>query len=158
MFIPTVFFSYTAIYRVMHFTYLIDARNNTYNMASNDKGVVYNNYLDKLEQAGEEMTYPAIPSRIIQSNFLELYVPYRKRHDRFINDGSSFSDIVCVKINDSIVDGIDWFNYYEKENYQIGIYAMIDITALKNGHYTVHIGFKNDKINCETIPFWKDVN
>jgi hypothetical protein len=123
-----------------------------------------------------------IQSKIIKSNFVELYIRYDYNVDDLMNiaveiEGVEFlSDLFEVLIDDYIQQNIEWHPNWNKNISDIGITAMIPINQLASGKHILKFRVKEklgEKIlkskylkskeylirefsQTVIIPFWKD--
>jgi hypothetical protein len=168
--IVSIVSTYLAIYRTMHWPNSFDSREYKWNMADGEY-MAYANYRDQITE--KDKSRVSIQSKIISSNFLDVFVLYERRFDFLINATETpdslktFASITGVQIDDSTYNDVSWSPYWNSEITNIGINAMLDITHLSNGKHILRVFTKSDQIDptdlehleqFETsIPFWKDV-
>lgn len=168
--IVSLVFAYTSTYKKMHWPNVFDARKYSWELAETQS--YYGNYRDEL--GDDKIGVCAIPSKIIRSNYLEVFVVYRKEfddyHDQNIanNNAEYLSDIYQIKIDDSLYTKLEWVSQWNRDVDQLGTFAMIPIDHLSNGKHLLELEAKfelEDELKAEemrrrsrlVIPFWKDV-
>jgi len=150
------FYSYAGISKTMHWDNIFDQSNYRSQLAPN-QDLRYSYYKDEL---GDEKPIGAvIPSKIIDKDLLELFIVYRKRFDQdFKKLGGKhpyISDLVKIRINDSIYQKLEWFPTWNRDNDQLGITTMIPIKDLPNGKHLLVLESTIDTTQSVVIPFWK---
>lgn len=167
----TLISSYLALYRTMHWPNLFDKREYKWQLAEGEH-MTYAHYRDQL---GEDLRSRVnIQSKIIQSNFLDIFVLYERRFDELISATAtpdslkSFAEITGVQIDDSSYQHLSWSTFWNEEISNLGINTVIDISHLANGKHILKVYTLSDNINYDDvdhketfeaiIPFWKDVN
>lgn len=169
--IVSVISTYLAIYRTMHWPNVFDKREYKWNMAEGEY-MSYAFYRDQTDSYHK--TRVSIQSKIITSNYLDIFVLYERRYDFLINATDTpdslktFAEITSIQIDDSIYQDIAWSPYWNEEVTNIGINTLVDISNLSNGKHMLRV-FTNssqiittDLVHLElfetSIPFWKDVH
>ncbi len=171
--------SYLNVYRTMHWPNIFDQRSYKWTMASSEF-LNHSMYKDLHQDNSSSMYY--IQSKIIKSNFVELYIRYDYNVDDLMNiaveiEGVEFlSDLFEVLIDDDIQQNIEWHPNWNKNISDIGITAMIPINQLASGKHILKFRVKEklgEKIlkskylkskeylirefsQTVIIPFWKD--
>ena len=164
--------TYLTVYRTMHWPNLFDSREFRWNMAAEDQYIHYGMYRDQMTT--EERSKINIQSKLISSNYLDVFVLYERRYDRLIhkieveNQANYFSNLIAIEVDDSAYTKINWYQKWSRDITNIGVSAMINISHLVNGPHTlkVYTKFELDKTEDpyhqgyveSIIPFWKDVN
>ncbi|MBI3134307.1 MAG: hypothetical protein HYZ14_06475 [Bacteroidetes bacterium] len=165
----TIISSYMALYRTMHWPNLFDGRAYKWQLADGDY-MAYSFYRD--QNSEHNRSRASIQSKIVQSNFLDVFVLYERRFDDLISQTPTpdslrtFADITGIQIDDSCYQQVTWNPYWNEEITNIGINTVIDISHLTNGEHLLRIYTDNTRINSSPnqesfevrIPFWKDVN
>ncbi|NRA92554.1 MAG: hypothetical protein HRU26_07690 [Psychroserpens sp.] len=164
--------TYLNTYKIMHWPNVFDARNYKGQMVNNP--IVISNQFYRSEQTGESVTAINIQSKIINSNFLELNIPYTGRYDQLIEALSEegkkafLQDVFSIKINNLEYKDLVWYKTYNQNDLYYGLSTVISIENLKNGIHHLEVScsnllLKNESISpytCEDIhtkvPFWKD--
>ncbi|MCB9224822.1 MAG: hypothetical protein H6582_11630 [Crocinitomicaceae bacterium] len=150
-----VIFTYNAIYKVMHWPYLLDSREHRWSMASNEQWIYPSFYRDSPENENEKIYGPSIQSDIINENYIDLIVPYDVDFDDNLTDDQYLEEDVLIFIDDSLYQ-VEWFNYRPKENDQLGMKSVIGIDHLNSGkHDLVVRSLANEEME-QKIPFWKN--
>jgi len=163
--------TYLSIYRAMHWPNPFDGREYKWQMAEGSE-INYKFYRDQMDES--ERARASIQSKLIHSNYLDVFLLYQRVQDNLIADShpadsmKTYSRIVGVMIDDSIYNEVTWHPTWNKELTNIGISAMIEIRHLSNGEHILKVYTKFDwKDEQEKfdrgymesfIPFWKDVN
>lgn len=158
IFITTIvglFFTYNAIYKIMHWPNMIDAREHRWTMADSDDWMTPYHYMDLTAEAGLKSYEPCIQSEIISDAYLKVFIPYDKRWDETTPKDGYISDNVGIKIDDSIYTDLLWTNYWAEKNELIGLRTLINIQHLSKTHHVLSI-FSNTSVddNFYKIPFW----
>lgn len=160
--------TYMAIYRMMHWPNIFDNREMKWNLADN-------HFMSYAYYRNENPEYPSscsIQSKIIEANYLDLFVKYERRYDLTMpndisNDKNWFSTLLVVNIDDSLYNTLDWFPLWNEDIYNIGVNTMIDISHLEKGKHELRVNTDSSYIKPEemehqyfevVIPFWKDEN
>lgn len=156
--LTAVFFTYIALYRVMHWPNLIDARVYRTQMAPPANWWERSAYRDQMEKDGAKLAYPNIQSDIIGEKYLRIHVPYDEEYDFYIqaNNKQYLSDLVEVTIDDSLYTRVDWYNAWAEDIDQIGIRTNISISHLSSGKHTLTISNRFAAEMKSVIPFWKE--
>ncbi len=155
--------TYISVQKPMHWPNVFDQRSYRFQMANNPPLDFYEDEFDDLKVS--------IPSKIISDNFLDVKVAYWVLDNVMIEklekpeNEKLFSDILQLRIDDSVYADIKWFSYYD-ENDSYGIEALLPISNLSKGEHSLYIEVKPDLIKYiagdrryrETvvIPFWKN--
>lgn len=164
----TLIFSYINLYRIMHWPFLFDRRENIWEMAP-ESPFSDHHYLDNYQE-GFYPTRFAIPSEIIKDGFLELHVIYRKEYDDFMKNlpanNHYLSALFEISIDSNVIHNVDWHAWYPDKRDQFGIKTFIDVDTLSRGKHELMIRNKYvDKNNEQeerdypdrvVILFWKD--
>ena len=116
----------------------------------------------------------SIPSKIIEHNYLQVNL----RYDRWMDDllvhshadpeARFLSDIVELRIDDSLYAQVEWMEAKETADNPLGLVAMIDITDLQNGAHKLYVQSKaldhpkyrevrERTMHEVSFLFWKDV-
>jgi hypothetical protein len=128
----------------------------------------YNFYKD--EEGNGRVT---IPSKIIESNFLELTIEYWAIENSYIDlldkptNARYMADVFEVCIDDSIYSNIEWFPFWDNtDKNTLGIKAMIPIMHLSQGKHILYVSHSkeirekaeqnNMGVYTTEIPFWKN--
>jgi hypothetical protein len=154
----TVIYSNIALVDLFHWKNLLDSR--THSPAPSG-GTRTNSLYDDQLRKGEFVFLASIPTDIIQSNYVRVFVPYRSNYSDGIKaiNGKYFSDIVTVSINDSTFKNINWISMNHKTTNQLGIVARLPVDWLPNGQHQITIKINDDWSRLKNnirIPFWKD--
>lgn len=152
-----MFFTYNAVYRIMHWPNMIDAREHRWTMAEGDEWMTPHNYMDLANAEGLKSYSPSIQSEIITENYLKIYIPYNKRWDETVPKDDFISNYVGIDIDDSTYSDINWANFWADKNELIGLRTLIDIRHLEKSHHVLTIFNTTKKEeSAYTIPFWID--
>lgn len=155
--------SYISVQKSLHWPNILDSREYRHQMARNES---LSYYAD--ENRDQKVT---IQSKIIDDDFLDLKVDYwaldnvlMEGLDKPVNE-RYFSDVMSIKIDDSLYHDIKWFSYYSRGS-RYGIEALIPISDLKMGEHILLLELKDElKESVEgslelrqrvAIPFWKN--
>lgn len=154
-------FTYSAVYKIMHWPNMLDSRNYRFVLTDFDKQVRTAYYMDNVQAADKPFRGPAIQSQIITGNFLKLYLPYYKQYDELFenvnnNKFKTPAELVLVEIDGVEVSNVDWYNYRGFANDELGLYTIIDIKGLDRGKHILRLAGKISSSYSETIPFWKE--
>lgn len=152
-----LFFTYTSLYRFMHWPNIIDSRSFRMQMTPDDKWIGYAMYMDQLKDENLKIASPVIHTDIVKGNYLKVFIPYDIDYEEGVEQNEYLSDVVILKIDDVQVKNIEWHTYWSKEIDQIGMQAVIDISALTYTKHVITINHKNNLNYVSKIPFWKDV-
>jgi len=155
--------TYISVQKPMHWPNVFDQRSYRFQMATNPP-------LDFYEDESDDLKV-SIPSKIISDNFLDVKVAYWVIDNVMIEklekpeNEKLFSDILQLRIDDSVYADVKWFSYYD-ENDRYGIEALLPISNLSKGEHSLYIDVKPELIKYiagdrryrETIviPFWKN--
>ena len=154
-----LFFTYNAIYKIMHWPNIVDSREHRWSMALNDQWVYPSFYRDSPENEGEKIYGPSIQSDVITDNYVKLIIPYDVDFDEELSTYEYLEEGGSVFIDDSLYQ-VEWYNYRPKENDQLGMKGMIDISHLTRGKHEILITNRTKDHYGEqrkvVIPFWKD--
>jgi hypothetical protein len=155
--------TYITVQKPMHWPNVFDQRSYRHQMANNPPLDFYEDKFDNLKVS--------IPSKIINDNFLNVKVAYwvmdniiLENLDKPENE-KRYSDIVQIRIDDSIYTEIKWFSFYGK-NDRYGIEALIPISNLSKGEHSLYVETKSELLKyiegdrrfrgSVQIPFWKN--
>ncbi|RLD43623.1 MAG: hypothetical protein DRI86_09600 [Bacteroidetes bacterium] len=154
----SVFFTYTSIYRIMHWPNAIDVREHRWEMAPSDNFMSHARYLDQVQRENFMLITPVIQSELITDNHLMIYIPYNKRYDSMVElkEGETLASYVEVMIDDSLYSNVNWFNYWPDKNEEIGLKTYVDIKGLKRGQHFLKLSFNGNSAYRSEIAFWKD--
>jgi hypothetical protein len=150
-----IFFTYTAIYKIMHWPNIVDAREHRWSLSLNDQWVYPHYYRDSPENQGQKIYNPSIQSDVITENYVKLIAPYDVDFDEYLNEDQYLEEAVDVFIDDSLY-AVEWYGYRPKENDQLSLKSVIAIHHLTTGKHDLKIELKSDTSRYEVIPFWKD--
>ena len=165
--------TYIPLVRSMHWPRLFDARKYRDQLTSGDKALVQRYYTDQCDPNRRGVV--SIPSHLIENNYLQVNLLYDRWMDGLLDnshpqkDKRFLSDLIEIRLDDSLCHNIDWMEVRAEEDSQIGLVAMVDISQLQNGAHKVRIQSKElpnpkyMKVRSEllykvAIPFWKDVH
>ncbi|UKN01422.1 hypothetical protein K6119_16985 [Paracrocinitomix mangrovi] len=149
--------TYSAVYKVMHWPYLLDARTHRMSMANEDNWMNQSHYMEEVEKHGKKFYGPAIQSEIISDAYLEIFVPYNVIYDDYTKEDEYLSDNFKIYIDDSLYKDVVWMNSWAYDNDQIGIRTFINIQHLTATMHKVTVDYPNDDHDLwlsATIPFW----
>jgi hypothetical protein len=160
--------TYLAIYRMMHWPNIFDNREMKWNMADNH----FMSYAYYRDENSEFPSSCSIQSKIIDANYLDLFVKYERRYDvtmpnDLASDKNWLTSLLVVNIDDSVYQTLEWFPLWNEDIYNIGVNTMIDISHLGKGKHELRVNTDSTYIKPEemehqyfevVIPFWKDVN
>jgi hypothetical protein len=156
----TLIYSNIALVDLFHWKSILNQRSFP---ASPNGGTRTNTLYDDQLQQGEFIFVASIPTDIINTNHLRVFIPYRNSYDDGIREAQAqhFSDIVSVSLNDSLLQEISWTTIKHKTTGQTGIVARLSIAHLPYGKNELTINIHNNwgrfkTLNGIHIPFWKD--
>lgn len=152
-----LFFTYTSLYRFMHWPNIIDSRSFRMQMTPDNKWIGYAMYMDQLKDENLKISSPVIHTDIVKGNYLKVFIPYDIDYEEGVKQNEYLSGVVILKIDDVQVKNIEWYTYWSKEIDQIGMQAVIDISALTYAKHSITISHKNKLNYISEIPFWRDV-
>lgn len=157
------FFTYSSVYRVMHWPNLSDPREHQWTLTEDNKWMSHNYYMDELQKNDKKADGPTIQSDLIRRNHLKLFIPYLEVYDLLTEKDKILSENLKIFIDSTEINSIEWYSFRSIHNDQLGLKTMIDISDFSRGHHTLHfktVSSKLDdfhnKILHRTIPFWKD--
>ncbi len=115
-------------------------------------------YLDEL--AGQAPGGVAIPSKLVDKPFVEVFIVYRAMDDQILraNRARHVSDILLLSVDDSVYAAQTWYPTYKSLSSRIGLTAMVPIRHLPDGPHTLRVASRYDKSRYAIIPFWKATN
>ena len=100
---------------------------------------------------------PNIQSDIIRDDFIQLEIPYLISHDELIfelpKDKRYLSNIVEIRIDDSLYSNIDWYYRWGATNDDKCIRTNIGIGHLSYGKHELELSSSK---KSGVIPFWKN--
>ncbi|HOY95003.1 MAG TPA: hypothetical protein PK509_04660 [Catalimonadaceae bacterium] len=165
--------TYIPLARGMHWPRLFDARQYRDQLTSSNIALVQRYYADQCDPNRRGVV--SIPSHLIENNYLQVNLLYDRWMDGLLDnshpqkDKRFLSDLIEIKLDDSLCQNIAWMEVKAEEDSQIGLVAILDISQLPNGAHKVKIQSKElpnakyMKVRSEllykvSIPFWKDVH
>ena len=164
--------TYGAVFQAMHWPSLFDAREYRDRLTTSQNVVVNRYYTDQCAPGQEGLV--SIRSKIIEHNYLQVNL----RYDRWMDDllvhshadpeARFLSDIVELRIDDSLYAQVEWMEAKETADNPLGLVAMIDITDLQNGAHKLYVQSKaldhpkyrevrERTMHEVSFLFWKDV-
>lgn len=154
----SIFFTYSNVYKVMHWPNLLDPREHRKTLTEEGKWMSHSFYMDQLKSNGKKADGPVIQSDLIKTNHVKLFIPYYEGYDLLTEENQILSNNFKVFIDSVEITSIDWYSYHSLYNDQLGIKTMIDISDFSSGHHTLKIFVDNDRLSEmeREIPFWKD--
>lgn len=115
----------------------------------------YRYYVDQ-QQTDEWSLNPTIQSKIIDEEYLDVFVPYTAFDDGVIDslnlETKFFSTIVEIKLDGRRLDSLQWIGF-KRSNGQSGATSIVSIRNLKTSLHTLTIEVKSK--DPFEVPFWK---
>jgi len=165
--------TYIPLARGMHWPRHKCARQYRDQLTSSNIALVQRYYADQCDPNRRGVV--SIPSHLIENNYLQVNLLYDRWMDGLLDnshpqkDKRFLSDLIEIKLDDSLCQNIAWMEVKAEEDSQIGLVAILDISQLPNGAHKVKIQSKElpnakyMKVRSEllykvSIPFWKDVH
>ncbi|WP_304038112.1 hypothetical protein [Mesonia mobilis] len=153
--LASTIFTYNSIYKIMHWPYFFDNRPHLYNLTDKSKPeLIYSNYKDYLIGHNLPPNGPYISSKLIKSNFLEVYIPYHSDFSYNFPINESFDKNIIVKIDQQLSE-VNWFKFNDYNRVYTGLTTLIDIKNLEPGKHVLTLSSKNKSYESQ-IVFWKD--
>lgn len=158
----TFFYSRETVHEVFSIDSFIDAR--SYKTTPNSGSKSYTVYDSNLSE-GDRIYFASIPSSLITTNYLKVFIPYKERYDDGIlgNHSNSFSEIVSLSLNGKEKLELYWVQSKHQVTKQIGIETYIPIETLVEGKNVLNIFVEDDYFKREeptrypfNISFWKN--
>jgi len=117
-------------------------------------------YEDQLQE-GEFVHFASIPTDVINSGFLRVFVPYRNAYtdDIKTQEKQFFSELVSLTIDSVKTDSVVWIAQRHQKTNQLGIVARVPIQHLASGQHELHIQIKGTSYprgNKIRLFFWKE--
>lgn len=154
----SLFFMYITVYRIQSWPNVVDQRAYRWQMAPYEKRFDEGFYRDAIPFDHNRPRYtPNIQSAIISNNFIQLEIPYLKEYDEVISElpeGQRYlSNIVEIRIDDSLYSKIDWYYRWGTTNDDKCIKTNISIMHLSHGKHELELISTKKR---GVIPFWKN--
>ncbi len=174
-------FSYLNVYTAMQWPNVFDKRGYKWMLAESEfmSNKIYRDCIDEKENSPYH-----IQSKIIKSNYVDLFIRYDFKIDCFVDlakklGGINYvSDLFEVFIDEKKIDNLEWHPYWNHNISNIGVTTMISIRELQNGKHNlsfrlneafilklkklysketeVYQILEHNYFETVYIPFWKD--
>ena len=153
----SLFFMYITVYRIQSWPNVVDQRAYRWQMAPDEKKFPEYSYRDAIPSDHPPRRDANIQSDIIRDDFIQLEIPYIISHDELISelpkDKRFLSNIVEIRIDDSLYSNIDWYYRWGVTNDDKCIRTNIGIGHLSYGKHELELSSSK---KSGVIPFWKN--
>jgi hypothetical protein len=160
LFVSSLTFAYVTLQRPLRTQNLLDGRQ--YPATENPNVIADDLYMDHIPD-DTRISRACVQSDFVKDDFLRLFIPYRAQYDNYIAGAKkdTFSQIVTVTLNDSVLQKVDWIEYKRRVTKQSGLVAYLPIIPARKGRNEVVVQiaglyYDNSKSDKLVIPFWKE--